>query len=589
MKGQIMENSWNLSKIIKNNKEFDNLISECEKLLNKLTKYKGKITKSSKTLLEFLKLNDELNRKYEKLYVYSYLNYYSDLTNSKFKGLTLKVNNLGEKISVGLSFAQPELMECDYDTIKSYISENETLEEYSFALEKTYRYKPHTLNESEENIISLATNAMGLCDEAYSALNDADIKLDSIKNEKGKKVILNQSNYSVYIKSKSSKVRKSAFMSMYKYYENHINTISNLYLGDIKEHYFVSNVRKFKSPLEKSLFSDNINVNLYNLLIDVVNENLPLLHRYLSIKKKSLKLKEMHLYDVYAECVDVKEKSISFEKCLETIYNALKPLGEDYLNDLKKGIKSGWIDVYPRKGKRSGAYSWGSYDTMPYLSINYENNYQSVDTLIHELGHSMHSFYSNKCNSYSDASYPIFLAEIASTVNEMLLTKYMLDTTKDKKLRRKYIFELLESIRTTIFRQTMFAEFERNIYEKYSNGVSITALELNNSYYELNKKYFGDEVVIDEEIKYEWARIPHFYTPFYVYKYATGLIVSLIISDKLLNEKGFKDKYIEFLSSGGNDYPLNILKKLGIDITKKSTMENAFKVFREYLDMLEKE
>ncbi len=584
-----MENSWNLSKIIKNNKEFDNLISECEKLLNKLTKYKGKITKSSKTLLEFLKLNDELNRKYEKLYVYSYLNYYSDLTNSKFKGLTLKVNNLGEKISVGLSFAQPELMECDYDTIKSYISENETLEEYSFALEKTYRYKPHTLNESEENIISLATNAMGLCDEAYSALNDADIKLDSIKNEKGKKVILNQSNYSVYIKSKSSKVRKSAFMSMYKYYENHINTISNLYLGDIKEHYFVSNVRKFKSPLEKSLFSDNINVNLYNLLIDVVNENLPLLHRYLSIKKKSLKLKEMHLYDVYAECVDVKEKSISFEKCLETIYNALKPLGEDYLNDLKKGIKSGWIDVYPRKGKRSGAYSWGSYDTMPYLSINYENNYQSVDTLIHELGHSMHSFYSNKCNSYSDASYPIFLAEIASTVNEMLLTKYMLDTTKDKKLRRKYIFELLESIRTTIFRQTMFAEFERNIYEKYSNGVSITALELNNSYYELNKKYFGDEVVIDEEIKYEWARIPHFYTPFYVYKYATGLIVSLIISDKLLNEKGFKDKYIEFLSSGGNDYPLNILKKLGIDITKKSTMENAFKVFREYLDMLEKE
>ena len=584
-----MENSWNLSKIIKNNKEFDNLISECEKLLNKLTKYKGKITKSSKTLLEFLKLNDELNRKYEKLYVYSYLNYYSDLTNSKFKGLTLKVNNLGEKISVGLSFVQPELMECEYDTIKSYISENEALEEYSFALEKTYRYKSHTLGKSEENIISMATNAMGICDEAYSALNDADIKLDSIKNEKGKKVILNQSNYSVYIKSKSSKVRKSAFMSMYKYYENHINTISNLYLGDIKEHYFVSNVRKFKSPLEKSLFSDNINVSLYNLLIDVVNENLPLLHRYLSIKKKSLKLKEMHLYDVYAECVDVKEKSISFEKCLETIYNALKPLGEDYLNDLKKGIKSGWIDVYPRKGKRSGAYSWGSYDTMPYLSINYENNYQSVDTLIHELGHSMHSFYSNKCNSYSDASYPIFLAEIASTVNEMLLTKYMLDTTKDKKLRRKYIFELLESIRTTIFRQTMFAEFEKNIYEKYSNGVSITALELNNSYLELNKKYFGDEVVIDEEIKYEWARIPHFYTPFYVYKYATGLIVSLIISDKLLNEKGFKDKYIEFLSSGGNDYPLNILKKLGIDITKKSTMENAFKVFREYLDMLEKE
>ncbi len=584
-----MENSWNLSKIIKNNKEFDSLISECECLLNKLIKYKGKITKSSKSLLEFLKLNDELNRKYEKLYVYSYLNYYSDLTNSKFKDLTLKVNNLGEKISVGLSFVQPELMECEYDTIKSYISENEALEEYSFALEKTYRYKSHTLGKSEENIISMATNAMGLCDEAYSALNDADIKLDSIKNEKGKKVILNQSNYSVYIKSKSSKVRKSAFMSMYKYYENHINTISNLYLGDIKEHYFVSNVRKFKSPLEKSLFSDNINVSLYNLLIDVVNENLLLLYRYLGIKKKALKLKEMHLYDVYAECVDVKEESISFEKCLETIYNALKPLGEEYLNDLKKGIKSGWIDVYPRKGKRSGAYSWGSYDTMPYLSINYENNYQSVDTLIHELGHSMHSFYSNKCNSYSDASYPIFLAEIASTVNEMLLTKYMLDTTKDKKLRRKYIFELLESIRTTIFRQTMFAEFEKNIYEKYSNGVSITALELNNSYLELNKKYFGDEVVIDEEIKYEWARIPHFYTPFYVYKYATGLIVSLIISDKLLNEKGFKDKYIEFLSSGGNDYPLNILKKLGIDITKKSTMENAFKVFREYLDMLEKE
>ena len=584
-----MENSWNLNKIIKNNKEFDKLISECESLINKLISYKGKITKNSKTLYEFLKLEETLNRKYEKLYVYSYLNYYSDMTNDKFKNLTLKVNNLGEKISDNLSFILPEMMECDYKTIKNYIKENDLLSEYAFSLEQTYRYKPHTLSKAEERIIANATNAMGLCDEAYSALNNADIKLDNIKDEKGKVVELNQSNYSIYIKSKSSKVRKSAFMSMHKFYKDHINTISNLYLGDIKEHYFVSNIKKFNSPLEKSLFSDKIKPELYDLLIKVVNNNLPLLHRYISLKKKMLKSKDFHIYDVYVDPLKIKNKKINYNECLSLIYKALQPLGEKYLNDLKHGIESGWIDVYPKKGKRSGAYSWGSYDTMPYLSINYENDYQSVDTLIHELGHSMHSFYSNKCNNYSNASYPIFLAEIASTVNEMLLTKYMLSNTKDKKELTKYVFELLESIRTTIFRQTMFAEFERDIYDKYNNGVSITADELNNTYYDLNKKYFGENIIIDEEIKYEWARIPHFYTPFYVYKYATGLIVSLIISDKLVKDESFKDKYIKFLSSGGSDYPLNILKKLGIDITKKETLENAFKIFEEYLNILEKE
>ena len=584
-----MENSWNLSKIIKNNKEFDKLINECETLISKLVSFKGKITKNSENLYEFLKLDEELNRKYEKLYVYSYLNYYSDMTSNKFKNLTLKVNNLGEKISINLSFILPEMMECDYKTIKNYIKENDLLSEYAFSLEQTYRYKPHTLSKAEERIIANATNAMGLCDEAYSALNNADIKLDNIKDEKGKVVELNQSNYSIYIKSKSSKVRKSAFMSMHKFYKDHINTISNLYLGDIKEHYFVSNIKKFNSPLEKSLFSDKIKPELYDLLIKVVNNNLPLLHRYISLKKKMLKSKDFHIYDVYVDPLKIKNKKINYNECLSLIYKALQPLGEKYLNDLKHGIESGWIDVYPKKGKRSGAYSWGSYDTMPYLSINYENDYQSVDTLIHELGHSMHSFYSNKCNNYSNASYPIFLAEIASTVNEMLLTKYMLSNTKDKKELTKYVFELLESIRTTIFRQTMFAEFERDIYDKYNNGVSITSEELNSTYYNLNKKYFGENIIIDEEIKYEWARIPHFYTPFYVYKYATGLIVSLIISDKLVKDEGFKDKYIKFLSSGGSDYPLNILKKLGIDITKKETLENAFKIFEEYLNILEKE
>ena len=584
-----MENSWNLNKIIKNNKEFERLISECESLINKLVSYKGKITKNSKTLYEFLKLEETLNRKYEKLYVYSYLNYYSDMTSDKFKNLTLKVNNLGEKISDNLSFVLPEMMECDYKTIKNYIKENDLLSEYAFSLEQIYRYKSHTLSKAEEKIIANATNAMGLCDEAYAALNNADVKFEPIKDEKGKVVELNQSNYSVYIKSKSSKVRKSAFISMHNFYKEHINTISNLYLGDIKEHYFVSNVKKFNSPLEKSLFSDKIKPELYDLLIKVVNENLPLLHRYIALKKKMLKSKDFHIYDVYVEPLKVKNKKVGYDKCLEMIYDALAPLGKTYITDLKKGIASGWVDVYPKKGKRSGAYSWGSYDTLPYLSINYENDYSSVDTLIHELGHSMHSYYSNKGNNYSDASYPIFLAEIASTVNEMLLTKYMLNNTKDKNEVKKYVFELLESIRTTIFRQIMFAEFERDIYDKYNNGVSITSEELNSTYYNLNKKYFGENIIINEEIKYEWARIPHFYTPFYVYKYATGLIVSLIISDKLIKEEGFKEKYIKFLSSGGSDYPLNILKKLGIDITKKETLESAFKIFEEYLNILEKE
>lgn len=576
---------WDLSKIIKNERKFNESITECEVLLNRACTFKNKILKSSNSLFEFLRLNDEISRKVEKLYVYAYLNYYKDTTNNKAKALTLKVDKMLEDISLKLSFVSPEILNSDYKTIVEYIKENKKLKEYKFSLENTFRYKKHILTKDEEEIISAAANAMGSVHDAYSALNDADVKFGYIKDEKGVKIELTHSNYSKYIKSNKRKVRKEAFIKMHEYYQKHIHTISNLYLGNIKESYFVSNIRKYNSPLEKSLFNDKIDPTLYDNLINSIHDNLKHLYKYYDIKKKMLKLNDIHLYDVYVNQKNMDKKNIKIEEGLNIIYEALKPLGNEYIEDLKKGINNGWIDAVVNKGKRSGAFSWGSYDTMPYLSVNYENNFNSVDTLIHELGHSMHSYYSNKKQNYVDAGYPIFLAEIASTVNQILLNKYMMSNAKTKEEKVKYICEFLENVRTTVFRQTMFAEFEKIVYEKYNEGISLTSEELCNTYYDLNKLYFGKNVVIDDYIKYEWARIPHFYTPFYVYKYATGFMIALVIVNKLLSEEDFNKKYIEFLSSGGSDYPLNILNKLGIELDVH-TFNNAFLIFKEYLDML---
>lgn len=580
-----MNYTWNLKEIYKNEKEFEKDIKECESLSNTLFTYKGKIMKDENTFYSFLSMFEKLMRLLSKLGIYATLNYYSNTKDSYFKSLYIRIETLIEIINLKLSFSNSEILKSDYSTIKDYIKKNKELKKYDKYLEKIFRFKTHTLSESEEEIITSSLNAMGSCAKAYESLNNADITLGYIKDESGNKVSLNHSNYHKYITSKKQKIRSDAFNLMHNFYKNHINTISSLYLGNIKEDFFISSIRKYKSPLEMKLYVDKLDMNLYDNLINSIHDNLPLLHKYLKIKKEKLKLKEMHIYDVYVNPIKDIDKNICYKDAIEIIMNALKPLGKVYLKDAKKGLND-WIDLYPKEGKLSGAYSTGSYDTLPYMSINYENDYNSVSTVIHELGHSMHTYYSNKTQSYPDASYPIFLAEIASTVNEILLSNYMLNNTKDKNEKEKYIIEFLEKVRTTIFRQVMFAEFEKNMYDKYLQGIPLTVDEMCETYYKLNKLYFGKDIIVDDLIKYEWARIPHFYTSFYVYKYATGFTIALIIVNKLKDES-FKDKYIKFLESGGSDYPLNILKKLDITLDRE-TFNSAFKIFNEYINLLER-
>lgn len=394
------------------------------------------------------------------------------------------------------------------------------------------------------------------------------------------------SNYYIFMKSKDRSVRKSAFDTLYNYFKSLKNTLAATYVGEIKESAFVTKVKKFDSTLDRSLFYDNIDVKVYKNLINTVHNNLKLMYDYMDVRKKILNLDELHMYDIYADLVESNNNKISFEEGKKILFEALKPLGEKYLNDLKQAFDEKWIDIYPNDGKKSGAYSWGSYDSYPYLLLNYNDTAESVGTLGHELGHSMHSYYS-KSQNYVDSQYPIFLAEIASTVNEVLINDYMYKHAKTKEDKIFFLTDLLDLIRTTIYRQTMFAEFEMIMHQKESDGVSLTEEEISNTYYNLNKLYYGDNVVSDDNIRYEWSRIPHFYTPFYVYKYATGLSAALSIASRLLKgDEKTRNDYLEFLSSGGNNYPLEILKKVDVDMTTSKPVEEALSVFKEKIEEL---
>ncbi len=578
--------NWDLTKIFKSDDEFLNAIKTLEKLKSNYKKYEGKILKDKDILKDFILFQKDVSMLVEKVYVYAYLGYYACMNDVKFQEYTEMANKIMDEIDVESSFVTPEIMKSSYSKVLKLLKEADMVDE-SFRFEKIFRYKDHTLSDSEEKLLSNLNEIFRTPENSFSSLNNQDIDLGFIKDEKGKKVKLTSSNYGKYLSSKNSKVRESAFKNMYKFYENHINTISSLYISSVKTDEIYAKIKKFNNAIESSLYHDNISINLYKNLIEVNDDNLDLLKKYYKVKSKLLGIKKLNMYDLSVNASSLKEKDISYEECLNIIYDALKPLGEKYVSDLKDVINNGTVDVYPRVSKRSGAYQWGTYRTT-YVSLNYENNYEGVDTLIHELGHAMHSYYSDQNQTYTYASYPIFLAEIASTVNEILLEEYMLKNAKTKKEKIYYISDYLDKFKATVYRQTMFAEFEYIIHNKYSNGEALTKDVLCDEYYKLNKKNFYPVVNVNEEIKYEWARIPHFYTPFYVYKYATGFISASLIADKLLSgDEKFKEKYIKFLSSGGSDYPLNILKELGIDIEDEETLSHAYNIFKNKIKMLE--
>jgi len=579
------EYKWDLTKIIKDDKDYNKRIDKVNELSEEILKMKGTILKNKDNLKKYLNLSYEMNLNLEKIYIYSFLLYYSDTTNTEYKEKSLIAEKLNEDISTKLSFVDTEILEKDYKDVIDLLND-EDKEEYSFYFEKLFRYKKMTLSIEEEKIISEALSTFGTGDNVFSEIDNTDVKFGIVKHGKNK-IELTHSNFIKLLNDPDQKLRKKVFKEYYKYYINHKNTISACYKGQIKENFFISNIRKFDNPLEYSLYSDNIDKELYFNLIDVCHDKKSLMYDYMALRKKILGLKELHMYDIYVDLVEENQKNIEIDECKKIIIDALKPLGEGYINDLKKAFDNKWIDYYPNDGKRSGAYEWNTYKVDPYVSLNYENTIDSVNTLIHELGHAMHSYYSDNKNTYLYNSYPIFLAEIASTVNEVLLNEYLLNKAETKEEKILYISRFLDKVRTTIFRQTKFAEFEYIMHDKYKNNIPLTEKEFSETYYKLNKLYYGDNIIHDEEIALEWSRIPHFYNSFYVYKYATGLCAALIIANDILSNKpNAKENYMKFLSSGSSNYPLEILKKCDIDITNKEVLVNAFNIFEKRLNEL---
>ena len=576
--------TWDLTLIYKTDEYFEKDYERVSKEINDITRYKGILVKSASNLLGYLKLSNELERKLYKLYYYANLKNDQDTTNTKYQAMLGKVKNLLTKFEELDAYAEPELMSIDYSIIEKYYEEEQELKEYEFVLSNLFRFKKHILSKEVEEVLSSLSNSLNNSSETYELLTDSDMKFGKILDENNEEVELTESNYSVFLHSKDRRVRKEAFNKILTTYGEYKNTISSTFAGNVDTLTTLAKLKKYDSSLEAALFSDNVDKEVYNNLIKTVKDNLDVLYKYFKLKKQFLKLDEFHLYDQYVDLVEENTKKYTFLEAKDLVIEALSVLGEDYIKNLNKAFDERWIDVYNNKGKRGGAYSSGFYDTKPYVLLNYEGTINDVSTLAHELGHSMHTYYSCLNNPYQYSSYKIFVAEVASTVNELLLNFHLLN--KGSKEDKKYILSnLMNLFKATIYRQTMFAEFERDMHNLKEQGGVLTNEVLCDNYYKLNLDYFGPDVVVDDEIKYEWERIPHFYYNFYVYKYAIGLSCASYIVDNILNKKeNALENYLKFLSSGGSDYPINELKIAGIDVTKKDVIESAIKMFDSFIE-----
>ena len=576
---------WDLTKIYKSDKECLKDLEECRKSLSEIEKFRGKITKSAKDLLKYLHWNDEYDRKLTRVYEYIHLHFDEDTENTTYQNLSGKVDQLLQEFSEATAFIPEEMMKTDYSVIEKYIKEEPGLKTYAHNLENTYRYQKHVLTETEQSVVSTYENVISSSQDIFSALTNSDMEFGTIKDENGKEVELNSSNYSIFIRSKNRDVRRNAFQMLHNAYGNHKNTLAKIFATQVEAATQGAKLRKYSTSMESALFADNISPKVYNTIIDTVHNHLDVAYKYFKLKKDILGLKEFHNYDLYVDLIDEYDKKYTYEEAKDLVIKALSPLGEDYINHLNRAFNEKWIDVYHNKGKRSGAYSTGFYDTFPFILLNYEGTLNDVSTLAHELGHSMHSLYSWENNDYPNSSYRLFVAEVASTTNELFLSKYLLKNSKDKKEKLAVLNNLLELFKGTIIRQTMFAEFERNMHAARENKEVLTHEYLEEEYFKLNKLYFGKDVTLDDEIKYEWSRIPHFYYNFYVYKYVIGLSCACYIVENILSgKKNAKENYLKFLSSGGSMYPAEELKIAGIDITKKDVFESALNMFNETLD-----
>lgn len=578
---------WKLEDIYENEDLWDNDYNRVKKLLNEILTFKGKI-KNSKNLLSVLKLQDEIGQLSSKLFVYARMRRDEDNTNTMYQALADKAMRLNVEVSSVTSFIVPEILSIETDELKGIINESQELKIYEHYIDELIRYKPHILSENEERILAESGVIAESSGNIFRMLNNADMVFPVIKDENGEDVELTHGNYIKFMESRRREIRIAAFNAMYDTYKKFINTFSATTAANVKKDIFYSRIRKHNSSLEASLFDDNVPVNVYNSLIDTIHKRIDLLHRYVRLRKKLLDLDELHMYDLYVPMIKEYDKKYEYEEALNIILDGLKPLGDEYIDLLRKGFSSRWIDVYENRGKTSGAYSWGTYGTHPYVLLNYQGNLNDVFTIAHEMGHSLHTYYSNANQPYIYSEYKIFVAEVASTCNEALLINYMLEKSNDVNEKLYLLNHYLEQFKGTVYRQVMFAEFEKYTHEMAEKGESITPEILCRKYHELNEFYYGKDIVIDEGIDYEWARIPHFYTSFYVYKYATGFSAAIALSQMILKEgEPAVLRYKEFLKSGNSDYPLNILKKAGVDLTTPQPILDALDVFEKLLIELE--
>ncbi|MGN0327964.1 MAG: oligoendopeptidase F [Lachnospira sp.] len=578
------KDKWAVNDIYATDELWEKDYNELIKASEKESEYKGKATESKENLYNAIKESQDVDFMVERVYVYAFMRYYEDTTNGKYQEMSGKAQMAASKLAEKYAFLEPEILSMEENVLRDWIKDGE-LKLYAHMIEDMLAEKEHSLSEKEEALLAKASQVTTVPNEVFSKFNNADVKFGSIKDEEGNEAELTNGKYTLYMESQNRQVRKDAFYGLYSQYKGHINTLAACFYGNVKQAMFNAQARKYNSTMEMYLSGSFIPTKVYTNLIETVDENLSLMHRYVALRKKELKVEELHFYDVYAPMVDNYKWEVSYNEAKEMILKALKPMGEEYLSIVKEGLENGWVDVYENVGKRTGAFSWGVYGTHPYLFLNYSNTLNDVFTLIHEMGHSMHTYYSNKTQPFAYAGYKIFVAEVASTCNESLLMNYLLDNCKDKTQKKYLLNHYMEQFKGTLFRQTMFAEFEMQVHRMAEEGTVLSAENLCRVYKELNKKYFGHEMVIDDEIAYEWARIPHFYTPFYVYQYATGYSAAIAISSKILSgDKQVIEGYKKFLSGGSSMHPIELLKLCNIDMEKPQVVEEALKVFEGLLD-----
>ncbi len=553
-----------------------------------LAAYEGRLKEGSEVFVEYMRKKEEVMKKFEAIYVYANQRYHEDTGNSFYQGLAGKAQALSLQLDSAVVFEEPELLAIGEDTIELWFSQNPDMELYRRYFYELFRQQEHVLSKEEEAILADVSDMSADVSNIFSMFNNADIRFPSIEGKEGEKISVSHGRYTLLLENRDVNIRKNAFESVYSQYGQYRNTLAALYAANLKNTAFFAKRRHYNSSLEMALDGGEIPVSVYTNLIDTVHEHMDLMHRYVALRKKALKVPELHMYDLYAPMVEEFEMKVPFAQAKEIVKKGLAPLGKAYGKVLSDGMENGWIDVYENEGKRSGAYSWGAYGCHPFVLMNYQDNLNNVFTLAHEMGHSMHSYYSDKNQPYIYAGYRIFVAEVASTCNEALLMEYLLKNTEDTKEKMYLINYFLEQFKGTLYRQTMFAEFEKITHEMAAKKEPLTAEVLCDIYYKLNQQYFGEGIVIDKEIALEWARIPHFYTPFYVYQYATGYSAAIAISRKILSgDEKAKEGYFKFLSGGSSMNPIDLLRLCDVDMATKEPVESALKLFGELLDEME--